>query len=63
MTNNYKALIAKISGVLIGMALFFSLGIAMSYASSSAPLQPGPDIIKKSNVAGIVSVCQVRRCV
>jgi CHASE3 domain sensor protein len=63
MTNNYNALAAKISGLLIGMALFFSLGIAMSYASTSAPQQTWSDVIKKFNVAGIVSVCQVRRCV
>jgi len=63
MTTNLNPLVAKIYGVLIGMVLFFSLGIAMSHASSSAAQQTTPVISKTISAAGLVGVCQVRRCV
>jgi hypothetical protein len=63
MTINLKPLVAKIYGVIIGMVLFFSMGIAMSHASSSAAQQTTPVISKTISVAGLVGVCQIRHCV
>jgi len=63
MTINLNPVVTKIYGVIIGMVLFFSLGIAMSHASSSAAQQTTPVISKTISVSGLVGVCQIRHCV
>jgi hypothetical protein len=63
MTINLNPLVTKIYGVIIGMVLFFSLGIAMSHASSTAAQHTAPVISKTINVSGLVGVCQIRHCV
>jgi hypothetical protein len=60
MANNYKALISKISGVIIGMAVFFSLGIAMSYASVKTSEHTVPEVSKVIHISSMLGVSQVR---
>jgi hypothetical protein len=53
----------KLLGAVLGVSFFAVIGMAMANASVNALTTAKIEITKTEKVAGLVGVCQVRRCV
>ena len=53
----------KLLGALLGVTFFGAIGMAMANATPAETHTAKAEIAKTEKVAGLVSVCQVRRCV
>ena len=53
----------KLLGALLGVTFFAAIGMAMANATPAETHAAKAEIIKAEKVAGLVGVCQVRRCV
>ena len=54
---------AKLLGAVLGVSFFAVIGMAMANASANPLTTAKTEITKTEKVAGLVGVCQVRRCV
>ena len=53
----------KLLGALLGVTFFAAIGMAMANATPAETQTAKAEITKTEKVAGLVGVCQVRRCV
>ena len=52
----------KLLGALLGVTFFAAIGMAMANATPAETQTAKAEITKTEKVAGLVGVCQVRRC-
>ena len=55
--------VIKLLGALLGVTFFAAVGMAMANATPAETHTAKAEITKTEKVAGLVGVCQVRRCV
>ena len=53
----------KLLGALLGVSFFAAVGLSMAHARTAHITTAKAEITKTEKVAGLVGVCQVRRCV
>ena len=53
----------KLLGALLGVTFFAAIGMAMANATPAETPTAKVEMTKTEKVAGLVGVCQVRRCV